>query len=844
IDGLRDLTGDGIPDFIERTSINSTFQVFVGTGAGFADVPMNIEGPFSISKAMERCDGTSSSTLSGLLDVNADGRPDGVSFGTSGISVSQLAGGLQPGNVEAGRIVSVDNGYGAITSITYGSAKEDSNTRHQVPFPEIVVTSVQTTGTKALGGTLASTSYAYGDIDMFYDSTLDAFRPTGYRRNVELVSTGALGDLSTQTATIVDRYPLDPVTPVTLQSMTGAQRFGRYLRAGRVSDVTVLAGSLGTDARALLSIDVTTDSRRIAGVHSSISTLDTRLFADTTAPTNDACKDVMFPYEYALSAANNTVTYNPCAARGFLFTNATQSWRGSAAPPSVANVQTVASVRNVDDYGRVTSVFQQNDAFRSDDDACIDTVYAAPNDLDKPVLTAVASRKVWACEKGNAVFAEEAWQYDELYPGLVSVGLPTSHTVFRYTADTSSYLGSIREFDASYDANANPIKLVSAREDGAKRTVLITYDPFGLSTETTTVSTLDLPALGTTQVTDPVTGDVREIKDENGTVRGTTFDGFGRPVFDTISTPESSGVGVLAARTYLGFDGNDALGRRVSVKEFTDPVAPTAVATTQGRVSTGYYDELGRSRFGQMELGDDYAKEIMVVGSRTYDPLGRVAFEADAYPASQSAATAYGTTRHFNVDGSLALEIRGAGPQAFSTTPLASVERFPTMFAHTFANHIETKIARSADALTPGLPQYGVTKEATVTAIGRVLARSSWQAGARIEHEALGYDQLGQLSSIVRYQNAATASNPVTTWMQLDSLGRVLFLNEPSSAPQERTYSDWGELTAVTWYPASAEPVHRIEMEYDQLGRLTYSAEHDGGTADTAMGRKYKYDLP
>ena len=60
----------------------------------------------------------------------------------------QLAGGAVPGTPEAGRLVQVDNGYGAKTIIGYRSAKEDGTTLHQVPFPEIVVTSVETTGTQ------------------------------------------------------------------------------------------------------------------------------------------------------------------------------------------------------------------------------------------------------------------------------------------------------------------------------------------------------------------------------------------------------------------------------------------------------------------------------------------------------------------------------------------------------------------------------------------------------------------------------------------------------------------------------------------------------------------------
>ena len=842
--GLRDVTGDGIPDFITPSSGGSLGSVFVGTGAGFAATPILIEGAFSISTVEERCDGTLSNTQSGLYDVNGDGKADVVGLHPAGLglAVYQLAGGSQPGNPEAGRIISVDNGYGATTSIRYGSAKEDASTRHQVPFPEIVVASTQTTGAKSLGGTLASIHYAYGDIELFYDSKLDTFRSTGYRRSVELI--GAPAPRAPPIATIVDRYPLDAITPSTVWFLTDAQRLGRYLRAGRVRDVTVLAGGLGIDARALLAVDVTSDPRRISGVHYTVDTHDTRLLSGAL-PSSDDCMDVMFPYNFAVSAANNTGAYNSCSSRGFLFTSSTQSWRGAAAPPASQNVQAATTIRSVDDFGRVTSVFHHNDLFRSDDDVCVDTAYAAPISLDRPVLTALASRRVWACGKGTDVLAYEAFGYDGLFPGLVTLGRRTSHLVFRHTGDTAAYLSTVRDYDAQYDAHGNPIEVVKWRsQDGAYRTTQISYDPFGLAPESAQVSGTNVPAIGTTWLTDPISGEIVGTKDANGTVRGTTFDGFGRHVLDTITTPGAAAPGVLAARAYLGFDGIDPAGRRVSVKDFTEPIAATAVSSEPGRTSTSYFDELGRPRLDHVELGDDYAKEILVVGARTYDSFGRVAFEADAYPASQNATNAYGTTRYFARDGALAVEIRGFGPQAYTTIPSAPEERFTTVFGHSFANHLETTIVQSADALSPGSPQYGVTRQAVSTAIGRVLTRSTWQGAARLEHEALGYDRLGQHASVVRYQNSAAASGPVVWRWQLDSMGQLLWLNEPSSAPHRRDYSDWGELTDTTWYPTLAEPTRGVAMAYDALGRLLSSVERNGGVPDPATSSTYRYDAP
>ena len=844
--GLRDLTGDGIPDLVEpKVGVGGGSVVFVGTGAGFAATPIAIEGPFAFSHTDEHCDGTISNTATGLFDVNGAGKPDFVSNNGGSLSVYQLAGGSQPGTPEAGHLIAIDNGYGAVTSITYKSAKEDSTTQHRVPFPEIVVATTQTTGTQGLGGTLAATRYAYGNISQFYDSSLDGFRSSGYQRRVETKSApGAKGGSVQMNASIIDRYPLGFVSPATLIYMSEAQRLGRYLLSGRVSDVTTLAGDSDADPWSLLTVDIASDTRRIGAVHYSIDTSATRYFADTTPPADDACKEVMFPYDYDLSVTNNFGNYSPCSARGFLYTTATQTWKGTAAPPSSANVQTTTSVRSVDDSGRITSVLYQNDATLTDDDVCVDTTFAAPTDPALHVWSAVSTRKVWACgPKGDGrVYAQESWEYDGLSAGNVTQGLPTAHIVERHATDTGQNLGSVREYDATYNAYGAPITVLTKREDSATRATSISYDSFGISATDTKVTTSDGSALVATQAVDPISGQLLSRTDENGTTRGATYDGFGRLVSGTIQTPTDPTPGVLVARSYLGFDGNDPSGRRISVEHFTDPVAQTSVGTGLGRVSTTYFDELGRSRFQQSALGADYANDSMIVGSRAYDLLGRVSFEADPYPASQSSATAYGTSQYFAADGSLWAEIRGNGPQPFTSVSNPASEVFPTISTHVFANHTDTTIVQDADALTNSSLQFGVTHQSTTSAIGRVLTRSTMQAGVRLEYATFSYVPLGQQTSMVRYQNAANATNPVSSTWHYDSLGQLLELDEPTSAPQTRSYSDWGELKSITWYPPAPEFLHSVVSVYDALGRVTTSEEFNGGVGDAATLNRYTYD--
>ena len=86
-----------------------------------------------------------------------------------------------PSSPTEGRLVKIANGYGAVTTIGYRSAKEDFITdAHQVPFPEIVVTAVGTTD--EFGSSLeAPTLYAYGHAELHFDPRYDAFIFPGYR---------------------------------------------------------------------------------------------------------------------------------------------------------------------------------------------------------------------------------------------------------------------------------------------------------------------------------------------------------------------------------------------------------------------------------------------------------------------------------------------------------------------------------------------------------------------------------------------------------------------------------------------------------------------------------------
>ena len=292
--------------------------------------------------------------------------------------------------------------------------------------------------------------------------------------------------------------------------------------------------------------------------------------------------------------------------------------------------------------------------------------------------------------------------------------------------------------------------MTRTREDNVVQTTSIWYDDFGLAPTHIALGGSNVPTLDTYTRYDAVTQAPLCVTDVDGTVHGKTYDDFGRPLLTTIRVPGGN-VGALSVASYLGFAGGDSLGRRVTLKTFADPIAPGAATGAAGRVATTYFDEVGRSRMTQIALGADYGGETLVVDSRSYDLLGRVVFAADPFPLSQNPATAYGTTRYFSADRSLRLSVRGYGPQPFTATPNASAELFPTLYTHSFDSHQEQMSVQNAASLTSPSTENGVIRATVTTALGRLLFRSTWRAGTRLEHAAFGEDRFGRLTTMIRY---------------------------------------------------------------------------------------------
>jgi RHS repeat-associated protein len=841
--GLRDMTGDGIPDLVAGGVVR------VGTGAGFGP-PIGIAMPpnvaFALSLEEETCGGDDSKTLGGVYDIDGDGRPEMVVLNQGALDVYKLVGSAGPRTPEAGRLVQLDNGAGARTDVTYGSAKEDASTLHQVPFPEVVVTSVSTTGAKGLGGDVEATLYAYGGAVLFWDPGADHFRFPGYARSVELQRTAPSSESIwlVGVATVTDRHAT-PEPPGA--QPTPEESLERYLLPGSVKAVTTLSGTFEIDPRQLLAAQLAGDARTRAVASYAVRAEATQE-APLPQPGGSDCLDRWMPY-----AAGYT-SMDICRTHGFLRRVSTDTWRGDQAPPAAGNVATRVEVVEVDELGRYIKVYAANDVHRSDDDVCVETVYATPvAGGPRRVLSAMASRYVGFCDgahdPGGDWLAAEHWEYDKLPHGSVSDGLMTAHTVERRDTQDGTLLGSIRELDAYHDALGNVVHVQRKREhDGATHVVSTEYDAFGLAPVRVTEKATGAAVQDTVYELDPLTMDAIRVTDPNRVVTGWVFDGFGR-LLQTL-TYVSGAKEALSTRQYLGFEGNHPDGRRIEDKTFAEPVLQGTAGSTPGVVSTTYLDELGRPRFTVVDLGVDYA-ETIVTGARTYDDLGRVVFAADAFPGTAMLApalmdSAYGTTSHFHVDGSASSSVRGYGFQDPTWTIDEAEERYPAWTVREYSGNTENVSVFSPDALLPGSPQFGVVRKATTTAIGWILERSTWQGSNRIELARFKHDPLGATVEMTRYRSPATEALPVTWHWRFDSLGQVTEVQEPDSAPRLNEYSSFGELISSSTPLSVTPPAPPREQLFvhDGLGRLIHREERTGGQVDTDSVYDYAYDVP
>jgi hypothetical protein len=686
---LRDITGDGVADYIyfgargalaDGTPLSHPaltpqdrvgpqgWWFMAGTGVGFA-APRAIRTPadlpFALHISREHCNGTTSSVIATLDDVDGDGRPELVRAVRPLVvrmaKIVDAAG--QVGAHSAGQLTAIDNRFGSVTRVAYGSAKSSWLTHAGLPYPEIVVTQTEQTAERGLGAGMAPVRYAYGLPEFIYHPVLGRWVFDGYRRRVTMIgeTTSTLNVLK-GTATIVD-------------SLGGEEISGdlnRLMLAGRPHDVNLIAGAVPTDPRQLL-----VDSATLPPISNEHTAWKTQALPGTVPP--------LVPLEeecYATPSVQSPGVFGDfvlCRRTATAYVAEQTSWEGTHPYPAPDSVATRTVVTSVDDYARPTRITAEGDRTRTDDDVCLQIDYASPAPGAAVFLNAPHTARIYECGNTLRILAGVRHTYDNLPEGQVGSGFPSGQVLERYDLQTTALLEQIQSMALERDVFGNPVRFSRTRPDGAIAATAITYDPFGIlpiRTETTATG-LPQPLVAEVQ-RDEQTLLPMTVVNQNRSGTYNTYDNFGRLTRVSLSVPGDDTRYVLLETAFSGFDGSSN-GRAVRHRLYSKWTPESNSANVDPATVTTYtevLDEMGRRMHGIMELGSDYNWQSLVVNSVNFDSLGRPGFAADPFPSTLFGPR-YGATFTYRADGRSECVIEGVGPQSVATTD-ETVDRYPT----------------------------------------------------------------------------------------------------------------------------------------------------------------------
>ena len=813
VSGSYDLNGDGLLDLIEsldgqeRSSQTwDDWQVRFNTGAGFGaarPISMASHNRFMLSEVLDYCSSTSESDPSvygGLMDLDADGLPEvyhvwGKELARSSIQMAGEAGG-------AGRLIAIENGYGARTTIHYANAKLDPVTTHHVPFPEIVVSHVETTVLDGSGPGLAPVHYRYGNATMAYDAMSARWTFPGYRWQLVLAGHPWTKDEVTTVTGVLTRYEYDE------QAAPPISQFVEKVVRGRLAKVSRLEGSFD-----------------LPSLHQFLPPANGAPFAETTftyavrkeALTAEPESNLDCALDYPLG---DTVTVTDlCRARGYVYQQAIRAWEGTV--PSVNHSTEAGSrVLAIDAWGRPTSTHDQGDLRRTDDDVC--TLITYGNGAPFPSVVTSVTLTDCIVDGTSRILARSRFLYDNQPFGSVTVGRLTQRWVDRY--DATGFLGTFLDESYTYDGFGEIATAVSVRTLGgaSTRTIGFVRDGFGASITSTSETASDVGRTFTKTIqasTWPSRG--ASSIDQAGIKTAVELDAVGRPRRETVEA--SGNRWTLRQITYP----TDPADRKIIVDTFPGNTLAGSEASAPRQRTTTLLDALGRARFTQSELGSSYAQQTIVSDLVYRDDLGRVAFVAAPFAASAQlfdpgspAFLPYGTSVRYDARGRTTKVVEANGWNDGATATSVAGKVYVSTTSYQYAQGQSVVGTRGADANDPSSPRFGHVDQAYRSALGRETRRVRKDAaGAMLDVIDQTFDRLGRVTMTTRYGDP-TSMTGVTVWKShYDSLGRRLRLDEPSVAPMISTFDEDGNELETAWQDGTTRRVTRTA--YDGFGRVT-----------------------
>ncbi|MBZ0236593.1 MAG: hypothetical protein K8M05_29975 [Deltaproteobacteria bacterium] len=818
VNGEVDFDGDGLPDLVSGRHVR--FNQGVGYGRALRiESPASM--PFELSLTTGTC-GSEGRNISGVTDLDGDGRPDLLRVIGGELYMASLVAGSGDSPLAAQRIASIDNGYGAVTYVRYHNAKKDDLTRHDVPFPEVVV---RETGAFILDGSAphpAPTYHAYGDAQMVYDPLAAAWVFPGYRRHVTMRGKRMRDGDSTidGMVTITDR---DPTAP------PGAT-YAQHVTAGRVSRISRFEFSALPRPELFLTWNGTPLHGQSTFTYSAIQTANGQGGGPpVVSPEALECGDLD-------PVTGELVGTSLCRAAGLIYTRQRETWEGTAAPPSLANVLSGSVVEEIDRYGRPLRMAGKGDLRRTDDDVCTSIMYAGQGSPKEPVATpfpsVVSSVVLTDCGWSDArdgqpgtprIISATHFRYDGLPRGQVTRGLLTARDVDRYGPD--GYLDS-REVESFTHNEFNKVESTSStRTVGgfATQASWFVYDAFGSTMTQMNTQASDVAAsLGSTSAISTWPSFGSQETDANGVTTIAEYDAHGRIKREIVRTAGGATKITRARHTY-----RDVAPRTVTLETFPGdtPVGGEDGATDRARVHT-VLDALGRTRYSQAELGGDYGHATLVTGFTVFDELGHVRYQAAPFEApldfspTSTMTLPYGRTSRYDRRGRVTRSVNAVGINETASNTNVPADVFVRQARYRFEDGLAVTANRGPDENDPSSTRFQADDVTWSTAIGREVRRARVTAnGVRVDRVDQEWDRLGRVVETRRYLMPSTGVGAVVWRSTFDSLGNRLTLSEPGVSLKSFEYDEQGHEIGSWWMDGTTR--RTVATQYDGLGRMT-----------------------
>ena len=455
---------------------------------------------------------------------------------------------------------------------------------------------------------------------------------------------------------------------------------------------------------------------------------------------------MMDPFDFAASfgADARLPAYDVVLGHGFVYGLATETWRGDAAPPSTNNVQTRSEVLRSTTSAACSRCCTRNDRYRGDDDICVETSTPTPTGRRSACSRRRRRARVTDCRAAGSRrhLRRASPGGTTTCPSAASRPASSPRTPSSATPPTTVRSSSTSAtFDVGYDAAGNPIIIITTREDGASHAVTLDLRPVrprpgGGELDATGAPPLEIDARARSRSRlEPA----RDRRQRDAVRRD--FDGFGRLVRTTSRRRTARSA---CSRLTLPRLLRDRPARPPRSSPRPSAIRSPGTAGAAAADATVYLDELGRERRTEIELGDDYGRDA---GRRARARTTASAAWRSRPTRSRASQDAPPRTAPPITSGRRIAALRHPRPRAAAAPTVTDEpgERYPTCFTARSPTTSETLGVRDAASLLAGSPQAGVISR-DADRHGPVLARSTWQNGARLEH--------------ARFRTTGSASSP------------------------------------------------------------------------------------